>query len=54
MLYGSTEMMGVINVITKRAASSATVEALGEYEPDRSFHTGAAAGVPFSTVRRGE
>jgi outer membrane receptor for ferrienterochelin and colicin len=47
VLYGSNAMLGVINVITKRAASTATAEALGEYEPGRSYHAGAAAGVPF-------
>ncbi|HEY6560464.1 MAG TPA: TonB-dependent receptor, partial [Polyangiaceae bacterium] len=47
VLYGSNAMLGVVNVITKRAGGTATGEATGEYEPGRSYRTSAAAGVPF-------
>jgi len=47
VLYGSNAMLGVINVITKRAAESATAEVESEYEPGRSVRAGATAGVPF-------
>src|SRR5262249_33573500 len=44
VLYGSNAMMGVVNVITKRASAYRGAHAMGEWEPGRSYRAGAGAG----------
>ncbi|HEY6556715.1 MAG TPA: TonB-dependent receptor [Polyangiaceae bacterium] len=48
VLYGSNAMLGVINVITKRASDFSGGHVMGEYEPGGSFRAGAGAGFTFS------
>ena len=47
VLYGSNAMMGVINVITKNAASYSGVHVYGETELGRSLRVGAGTGYAF-------
>jgi outer membrane receptor protein involved in Fe transport len=48
VLYGSNAMLGVINVITKRAPDFRGGHAMAEYEPDGGFRLGGGAGFTFS------
>jgi len=47
VLYGSNAMMGVVNVITKRASGYAGGHVVGEYEFGRSYRASAGAGSSF-------
>ncbi|HVU01681.1 MAG TPA: TonB-dependent receptor [Polyangiaceae bacterium] len=47
VLYGSNAMMGVVNVITKRARDYSGGHVYGDFEPGRSYRAGAGAGVSF-------
>lgn len=47
VLYGSNAMMGVVNVITKRASDFAGGHVMGEYEFGRSYRAGAGTGFAF-------
>jgi len=49
VLYGSNAMLGVINVVTKRAKDWSGVHAVGEVEPGRSWRGLVGAGVTFKT-----
>ncbi|HMJ10184.1 MAG TPA: TonB-dependent receptor plug domain-containing protein [Polyangiaceae bacterium] len=48
VLYGSNAMLGVVNVITKRAVDFRGGHVLGEYEPGAGWRAGAGAGFTFS------
>ncbi len=48
VLYGSNAMLGVINVITKRAPDFRGGHVMAEYEPGGSFRLGGGAGFTFS------
>jgi len=48
VLYGSYAMLGVINVVTKRAKDWKGVHLVGEFEPGKSWRAGAGAGALFS------
>lgn len=48
VLYGSNAMLGVINVITKRAKDWTGVHVVSELEPGRSWRVGAGAATPFT------
>jgi outer membrane receptor for ferrienterochelin and colicins len=52
VLYGSSAMFGVINVITKRAKDFAGTHVIGETEVDKSYR--AAAGAGYQLGRRTE
>ncbi len=47
VLYGSNAMMGVVNVITKRASAYRGGHVMSEYEPGRSARAGAGTGFMF-------
>jgi outer membrane receptor protein involved in Fe transport len=47
VLYGSNAMMGVVNVITKSAASYEGGHLLGDFEVGRSYRLGAGLGARF-------
>ena len=49
VLYGSNAMLGVINVVTKRAKDWSGVHAVGEVEPGKSWRGLVGAGVTFKT-----
>jgi outer membrane receptor for ferrienterochelin and colicins len=50
VLYGSSAMMGVINVITKTTADYKGGHVLGDFEPGRSYRAGAGAGATFDLL----
>ena len=50
VLYGSNAMLGVINVITKRARNFRGGYAMAEYEPGGSYRLGGGAGFTFSVA----
>jgi outer membrane receptor for ferrienterochelin and colicins len=49
VLYGSNAMLGVINVVTKRAKDWKGIHTLGEVEPGKSWRGLASAGGTFET-----
>ena len=49
VLYGSNAMLGVINVVTKRAKDWSGVHAVAEVEPGKSWRGLVGAGVTFKT-----
>lgn len=48
VLYGSYAMLGVINVVTKRAKDWKGAHFVGEFEPGKSWRAGGGAGATFS------
>lgn len=52
VLYGSYAMLGVINVVTKRAKDWKGGHLVGEFEPGKSWRAGGGAGAQFSLFGR--